>query len=360
MATSLVVLSFALTTTRAVNQYQAALRELQDLDYLLDNARSWCSRDLTEYYESSGVVKVIRDALHADVVIIPEAYGRNLARVTNYDERRSIPLKDLRAYLTAAKAETQTRCWRIDLSSLQLALTQATDASLSYMAPVRFRIDSDGAGTSLKLVAPNGAVLASGIKYTQSYSLPLTHQRAALRSSGVLDLPYLSRVWDEVATADVATAEALLRRKAAEAEKASDREVNLVGINVRERLIGILAPSTILLLLLYLYVHVAHIRAVATVEAPHEIRTFPWVALFPDVLSRVLTAVSLSLLPVIAGDSVIWRIGLREPVAISSVIAFSCMSGSAAIAILRQVSALRAIVPLPTEMEALPSKSIDQ
>jgi len=73
-------------------------------------------------------------------------------------------------------------------------------------------------------------------------------------------------------------------------------QLSFFGISVDTAIAAWVGPGTSLLLLLFFVAHVRHLSAVN--EQCALLKTYPWIALFPDTLSKTLTSLSLLSLPV--------------------------------------------------------------
>jgi hypothetical protein len=75
-----------------------------------------------------------------------------------------------------------------------------------------------------------------------------------------------------------------------EARKASSeaKSISFAGISIPANFVNITAPTILLLLSAFAAVHLGHLHRQKDVIAETS-RSFSWVALFPDVTSRVLT-----------------------------------------------------------------------
>lgn len=114
--------------------------------------------------------------------------------------------------------------------------------------------------------------------------------------------PKLHLVWNEVLTLTPDGALVALEDK----KKSGRQQVSFLGLSVEENIAIIAGPAALLMTVLYLFVHLRHI---ASFTAAHneDLKSYPWVALFPDNLSRVLTCVSLVGLPMLANTVLLAR-----------------------------------------------------
>jgi hypothetical protein len=114
--------------------------------------------------------------------------------------------------------------------------------------------------------------------------------------------PNLRPVWNQIRTSTIDEAIVMLNRKNSESKKS----MTVLGFTANEDIIILVAPLTILCVFLYLLVQILHIR---TIEKNYAeiLSEFPWIVLFPGVLSRFLTYGSLSLLPTLANTVILIR-----------------------------------------------------
>jgi len=114
--------------------------------------------------------------------------------------------------------------------------------------------------------------------------------------------PKLHVVWNEVLTATPNGALVTLEDK----RKSGRQQVSFLGLSVEESIAIIAGPAALLMTMLYLFVHLRHI---ASFSEPHreELKSYPWIALFPDRMSRALTLASLVALPLLANSILLVR-----------------------------------------------------
>lgn len=92
-----------------------------------------------------------------------------------------------------------------------------------------------------------------------------------------------------------------------EASRGSEREVTILGLEINAGVARWAAPLLTALALCYLVGNLNHLIALARNKGD-TLREFPWIALFPDRLSRVMTFLSLCILPVAANVFLLVRI----------------------------------------------------
>jgi hypothetical protein len=74
------------------------------------------------------------------------------------------------------------------------------------------------------------------------------------------------------------------------------QKVSSLGVEVRGEIAAVLAPLAALILVVALFVHLKNIRPINDEELL-VVASFPWIGLFPDRLSRILTTISVILVP---------------------------------------------------------------
>lgn len=84
--------------------------------------------------------------------------------------------------------------------------------------------------------------------------------------------------------------------------------ISFLGLYVEERLAVWAGPLITLALLLFFFVHLLHLNG-ALLPNHDLLSSFPWIGLFNDTLSRILTHLSVIILPLYADASVLFRSG---------------------------------------------------
>jgi hypothetical protein len=105
------------------------------------------------------------------------------------------------------------------------------------------------------------------------------------------------------------------------------KELSFLGIDIPEEIAVWSGPLVTLSFLMFLLAHVRHILRQSMLRKDPQLRTFPWVALFPDSLSRVMTYVSIALIPTIANCRLLVRSWGPSPAAGSGMISATGLVG---------------------------------
>ncbi len=149
-------------------------------------------------------------------------------------------------------------------------------------------------------------------------------------------LPWLRSVWSLVA--DKAPEEAK-RVLLAEVER-SRRRVSLLGVEIDTQMVIFAGPLLVAVLFTSLLSHVRHLQRICQADA-NLLCTFPWLPLFPDVLSRLLSLLTIILLPIVALSLLLFRLRHIGVVALCIAIPLSVTSVALACACLHQIRTLR-------------------
>ncbi len=145
------------------------------------------------------------------------------------------------------------------------------------------------------------SILHRGIHYLHPDSairLVKDKKLVVIRDGESEALPALRDVWDTVGGLDVGAIEQTLLRKARDARRSVEGNLEVFGLKVKSSVAVVAGPCVLIALLLYLLAHVYHLRTLAQDE-DGLLSEFPWVALFDTWLSKILTYGSLLLLPVL-------------------------------------------------------------
>lgn len=108
-------------------------------------------------------------------------------------------------------------------------------------------------------------------------------------------LPSLRRIWPSVHDKTLLEASSYLQERVIE----SQNKVSVLGMSFNESFLGWLGPILMFLLLLYLYKHLVHVHSI---KNGHDefLKTYPWMPLYHDKISRLLTFLSLVVAPFMA------------------------------------------------------------
>jgi hypothetical protein len=104
--------------------------------------------------------------------------------------------------------------------------------------------------------------------------------------------PKLRPIWSLVADKVPEEAIDVLMEEA----KKSRRIISFFGVEIPASMVVLTGPSLAFILFLYLLSYVKHIQTIYTTET-NTLSTFPWLALFPYRVSRIVTFISILLLP---------------------------------------------------------------
>ncbi len=131
------------------------------------------------------------------------------------------------------------------------------------------------------------------------------------QNSHTLVFPKLRPVWDQVRASTIDAAIAALGQNIA----ASKKHITVLGLNVSEDVVSLVAPLAILSLVVYLLTHLKHIWQIREGNIAI-LMSYPWMALFPETLARLLTLVTLLLLPTTANVVILLRVwDIHSPLA---------------------------------------------
>ncbi|MFM0350352.1 hypothetical protein [Paraburkholderia sp. RL17-347-BIC-D] len=125
----------------------------------------------------------------------------------------------------------------------------------------------------------------------------LSHKNAlglVSQGSNPVALPHLRRIWDEVALMTPQDAARFITAR----ESASRRTFSAFGITVDEAILAIAGPSIIFFILLYLLAELRHLDNIFD-RGSHPGGTLAWIVVYPEALARIISLLSVSLLPVI-------------------------------------------------------------
>ncbi len=84
-------------------------------------------------------------------------------------------------------------------------------------------------------------------------------------------------------------------------------DIQLFNLKVSERRVVWVAPVVTFALLLYFLSHIKHLLFLYKNKPDRQLNQFPWISLYPDLLSKVLTFSTVFLLPVAANVCLVFR-----------------------------------------------------
>jgi len=90
-------------------------------------------------------------------------------------------------------------------------------------------------------------------------------------------------------------------------EAKANQKVSLFGIDLRGEVALVLAPFTVFVLIVALFIHLKNLRPIGDEELLI-IGAFPWIGLFPDLLSRLLSIASVLLAPSLAAGFLVYKL----------------------------------------------------
>jgi len=125
-------------------------------------------------------------------------------------------------------------------------------------------------------------------------------------------LPLLLNVWDLVRYETIEDSKRQLKSEAIEFAKKPESNLDIAGLHVNGSDIYIIAPFVSIALLVYLLVLVNHIIYNLVKENEPLVKSFPWMALFPTLLSQSLTICTLLVFPAVVSYTIIFRSPLSD------------------------------------------------
>lgn len=148
--------------------------------------------------------------------------------------------------------------------------------------------------------AVNGAVktLAADIRPNR-IPTPDGSKRADLVGY-MTEVPTKRDVWDAIASQTLPEAKALLLSKI----EASKGKVEVLGISMNGGIVLIGGPISLLAVSTYLLMLIGDIKRGGSSNEP--IPRYPWFVLFPDKLSKAVSGITLLVIPIAVGFSLIW------------------------------------------------------
>ncbi|WP_427184888.1 hypothetical protein ACL598_05875 [Bordetella bronchialis] len=126
------------------------------------------------------------------------------------------------------------------------------------------------------------------------------YSESCLPGQNIMGLPHLDPVWLEIENLEPKAAVTHLYRKEKEAQ--NRRTIDLGGMRVEEASVRVVAPIACFAISLFLLSSLTMVRqrSVEQVEPGAKATAdYPWMGLFSDPLSRVLTALTIAILPVV-------------------------------------------------------------
>ena len=111
--------------------------------------------------------------------------------------------------------------------------------------------------------------------------------------------PRLRPFWEQIGTLWLEDAARYLQARAEQQQS----NVEVLGMELRTDLVAWAGPFVVLILLVYLFAQLQHLRRIAHSD-PDAIRMYPWIALFEGRLNAALVFLSVVLLPVFAAGAV--------------------------------------------------------
>ncbi|MHC4405548.1 MAG: hypothetical protein ACYTG0_38370 [Planctomycetota bacterium] len=91
--------------------------------------------------------------------------------------------------------------------------------------------------------------------------------------------------------------------------ESTKKDITVLGFMFAQDLAILAAPVAILLLSLYLFCHLSHVRRLAgeARENQEQLNSFPWIALFDERIARLVNDASIVVLPLLANAVLIWK-----------------------------------------------------
>lgn len=332
------VLVFAVSPNDSA-RYSNALQEIELLHELRKNTDSFGEYLKTAFadhidqrfatavknsgiYQLTGGIRVELDATNADISIssrwyqfhireLLDTFDSSLENILQYlqnDDPIVVFLPDFkdvtRSVCAAIDENDSVRSWGKKLLSADFVLMAGTTANSASTTTATVTLDVE-----LAEYAGYRRVTLSGAPVTvERTSIPGTGiatwfatdelGKALIRTQDGQSLlfPGLLKVWPDIRTSDFRTARFVLES----ARDNARQQLAFFGLKVHESVALVAGPVVILLALLYLLAHIKHVDSRSS-------PSFPWVGLFDDPLSKLLTHTSILVLPLVANASIILR-----------------------------------------------------
>lgn len=148
--------------------------------------------------------------------------------------------------------------------------------------------------------------------------------------------PGVKEYWNYVSTMTPTQALQFLQEKSDSSQKA----LTFLGLAVPKLITVWAGPLILSMITLFFISHVKHLNREAGGNVSF-IKTFPWIALFPDSLSRVLTIFSIAIFPIISSGAVVWASANESGTASILGACITVLNFAASIACLLEIGRLR-------------------
>jgi hypothetical protein len=109
--------------------------------------------------------------------------------------------------------------------------------------------------------------------------------------------PKMRQFWPEIA--DLSPEAALKHLTSLAKSTESQSQIEVWGLSIPSRIVTVTAPLLVVLSMLYVFSHIGHLRRHKHAFSK-EISSYGWIVLFPDPLSRSISALSIVALPAVA------------------------------------------------------------
>jgi len=134
--------------------------------------------------------------------------------------------------------------------------------------------------------------------------------------------PELQNIWDSVSSMTLGQAAKFLQDKI----DSPKREMSFLGISVDATIVLWAAPLVTLAFFAYFLVHVQHLRLIEK-KTDTQLREFPWIALFPDWISRAVTIISIAVLPIFSNAALLYRAHQwKDTAGLVSIVVVACIA----------------------------------
>lgn len=220
---------------------------------------------------------------------------------------RSLPEPEqVTKLLTDEQQARPTRQWQFsgystDIWRIQLFWHFASDRlpqEIAYLDPVPHTFHGSATPTSDRMNAELLRTVFPEVDVPSFSDFHGDRRNAALQritSLTELDKEGLAEVWEDLR--DLSRAEAI--KEAGERSRSATRSLSLVGVDIDERLATFGGPLALWLALLYLLLHIVHLRRLAEAD-DSLLKTYPWPPLFAGWAGAASSAVLLILFPTAA------------------------------------------------------------
>lgn len=337
--TAVTLFAFALSIEKKSNIYLQAINEFKIFIDMREKIYEAQVNDLTNYYDTIGVTSTL-----SKLYMI----GKKKIKITSATLLRSPissstsisneKISDISDYIYNLYSDSAQYAWVVDQDSMPKKLRNLK-FEFKNSGPVTFLLtgpsDKSGNITGDELavqIFPDKDIRYEGFVARQTGRKSISAESAKklliakrllviVPGGDPISLPELHEVWSLIGNLRIGEIDLALKKQAEQEALKTDSQLDLFGFKVKSKIAAAFGPIALLGISIYFLAHIMHISKIGGNHGK-EIGQYPWVALFNDNFSKIITIFLIFALPSGSAVTLIYLSDITSSLKLIGIIGF--------------------------------------